>query len=69
LQETLGAVIDTTVTERLLNEVGVAEARDENGGTCEARGIVLGWMVQRGLTKRSELDEAWGDFEKKGVFW
>ncbi|SDZ75263.1 CYTH and CHAD domain-containing protein [Nitrosospira multiformis] len=69
LQETLGAVIDTTVTERLLNEVGVAEGRDENDGMCEARGIVLGWTVQRGLMKRSELDEIWGDFEKKEVFW
>ncbi|SEN06334.1 Inorganic triphosphatase YgiF, contains CYTH and CHAD domains [Nitrosospira multiformis] len=68
LQETLGAVIDTSVTERLLNEVGV-EGRGENGSTCEARGIVLGWIGQRGLTKRSELDEVWGEFEKKEVFW
>ena len=69
LQETLGAVIDAAVTERLLNEVGVVEGRDEKSGTCEARGIVFGWTAQRGMAKRSDLDEVWGDFEKKKVFW
>ena len=69
LQETLGAVIDAAVTERLLNEVGAVVGRDEKSGTCEARGIVLGWIVQRGMAKRSDLDEVWGDFEKKKVFW
>ncbi|HKX53819.1 MAG TPA: CHAD domain-containing protein, partial [Nitrosospira sp.] len=69
LQETLGAVIDAAVTERLLNEVGAVEGRDEKSGTCEARGIVLGWTAQRGMAKRSDLDEVWGDFEKKKVFW
>jgi inorganic triphosphatase YgiF len=68
LQETLGAVIDAAVTERLLNEVGAVEGRDEKSGTCEARGIVLGWIAQRGVAKSSELDEVWGNFEKKR-FW
>lgn len=69
LQETLGAVIDAAVTERLLNEVGVAEVRGERSGTCEAKGIVLGWTARRGMAKRSELDEVWADFEKNEVFW
>jgi len=69
LQETLGAMIDTAVTGRLLNEVGMMGDKGGKGGECEAKGIVLGWIAQRGLTKRSEFDEAWGDFEEKGVFW
>lgn len=69
LQETLGAMIDAAVIERLLNEVGMMEDKGGEGGECEAKGIVLGWIAQRGLTKRSELDEVWGDFEKNEVFW
>jgi CHAD domain-containing protein len=69
LQEMLGAMIDTAVTGRLLNEVGMMGDKGGKGGECEAKGIILGWIAQRGLTKRSELDEAWGDFEKKRVFW
>jgi len=72
LQETLGAMTDTAVTERLLNEAGMMEdksGRSGGGGECEAKGIVLGWIAQRGLTKRSELDEVWRGFEKKEVFW
>jgi len=69
LQETLGAMIDTAVTERLLNEVGMMEDKGGKSSECEAKGIVLGWITQRGLTKRSVLDEVWGDFEKKEVFW
>lgn len=69
LQETLGAVIDTAVTGRLLNQVGMIGDKGGKGGECEGKGIVLGWIAQRGLTKRNEFDEVWGDFEKKRVFW
>ena len=69
LQETLGAVIDAAVTERLLDEVGVAKGRGERSGKCEAKGIILGWTARGGLMKKSELDEVWADFEKSEVFW
>ena len=72
LQETLGAMIDTAVIERLLNEAGMMKdkgGKGGEGGECEAKGIVLGWIAQRGLTKRSELDEVWRDFEKNEVVW
>ena len=39
LQETLGAMIDTAVTERLLNEVGMME--DKGGKAANARQKVL----------------------------
>ncbi|MBN9132900.1 MAG: CHAD domain-containing protein [Nitrosospira multiformis] len=69
LQETLGAMVDTAVIERLLNEVGMMEGKGGKGSECEAKGIVLGWIAQRGMAKRNGLDEVWRGFEKKEVFW
>jgi triphosphatase len=66
LQGTLGTMNDASVAERLLSEVPIEKAKS---GEHEAIGIVRGWVANVALTKKSELDKVWVDFEKNDRFW
>ena len=66
LQDILGAMNDSAITERLLSEVPIA--RDGND-EYEAVGIIRGWGVSRALTRKLELNKAWKYFHSNGPFW
>jgi triphosphatase len=66
LQDILGVMNDTAITEQLLSEVpGTGDERSE----YEAVGIIRGWVASKALTKKLELTNAWANFDKSNPFW
>ena len=61
LQDVLGTLNDTAVTQRLLSELSVPRG--------QAAGIVSGWTAYSSRVRLQELHQAWRNFTRQKVFW